>query len=388
MISHIRSIDKSLYISIILIFISSQSSPGNKFLVFSIISFILVNLILFLKYIYKNINHSRYVYLILLLILFLTSTLIIQYDNFNIDILKQIIRIIYPWYLIILFLITIKPYQKTIENIFEILSFSSIVLYAIVLPDILSILFGLISNPLSITFLKGQTLIYPESNTTATFLLFNNIFRNELKIANFKENTFILFCLLLTFSRGCLVFFFLYNFYNFSKLFLKKRYTFFVDKFTSRLFPIIGFLGLIFARLTLQLASNTKWELFSLSDSSFKSRLAIVDYIIYFFNNINIHNFHKLFLGFGWLGQNDFAEGVLGTKGHTLIGMIPELGLFYIIFLFVFFYRKAWNGQLAESVLLTLSLTIFIPISYITPILCLSIIKNKFFMLSKQINEI
>ena len=109
--------------------------------------------------------------------------------------------------------------------------------------------------------------------------------------------------------------------------------------------------------------SRERWQ-WGINDSSFQSRFFILDYIKYVFENLSFSNFHQILLGFGWEGKDQFAEGVLGTSGHTLIGMIPELGLIYILFLMFFFYRSAWNGQIAESFILSLSLTIFIPISW------------------------
>ena len=79
-----------------------------------------------------------------------------------------------------------------------------------------------------------------------------------------------------------------------------------------------------------------------------------------------------------------FSAGVVGTTGHTLIGMMPELGIIYTGLTAFLLYNQAWKGNLSESFILSLTLTIFIPISYIAPILCIALIKDKYIKLSKK----
>lgn len=383
-----NQISKLTHLTIFLLFIASQSSPDNKFIFLTYFSLFLANSIVFLKFIYSKFKQSKKFYYISLLIYFLIIALLFQYQNFSFDILKQIVRIIYPWYLTLLFIFLIRPYEKSKKNLFNILSFSSLAIYLITLPDIISILFRLINYQSGILyFLKGATLIYPESNTTSFLILFSFIFRNELKLTSIYEKTFIFMSLLLTVSRSSIIIIIFYYMYEITKFFLNRKYYPLFNKLFSRFMPFIG-LSIIFLTRIFLISNNTsEGDLFNLTDISFMSRLGIIDYLDYFFNNLNINNFHNLFLGFGWIGQSQFGAGVIGTKGHTLLGMIPELGLIYIVFIFIFFYRAAFKSQIAESLILTLALTIFIPISYIMPIFCLIIAKEKFMKLIDYENQ-
>ena len=382
MISKVNSINKFTSLLIFLLFISSQSSPNNKFLYLTYISLILVSIFSFLKLILKNVNQTKNFYYGLIIIGFLSIFIFTQnYDSYF-ELFNQYIRIVYPWYLTILFIFTIRPYEKDQKKLFEIISFSSILIYVIVMPDIISIFLGLLTNPSSIFLLKGYTIIYPEANTTAYLIVFNIIFRNELKLAGKKENIAVFLALLITISRSTLIIYFVYIFYKSIKKIINVNNSRMLDKYFSRSIPFLGIITLIIARINIIQKESETWQLFSLNDLSFKARLYILDYLKYFIENINLESFYKLFFGFGWQGKDLFSEGVLGTRGHTLPGMIPEIGLIYVIFIILFFYKLSWKGQLAESLILTLSLTIFIPISYIMPIFCLTILKNKLLILS------
>lgn len=381
MISKVNPINRFTSLSIILLFISSQSSSSNKFLYITLISLILVSILSLLKLILNNVNQTKNFYYGLIVISFLNIFIFSQDYDTNFALFNQYIRIIYPWYLTTLFLFTIRPYEDDQNKLFEIISFSSIVLYIIILPDIFSLFIALINSPPNIFFLKGYSIIYPEPNTTAFLILFNIIYRNQLSLAGKTENIMVFLALLLTVSRSSIGMYLIYIIYKLTNKLLNLNHKIIFDKYFSRLFPLLGIISIILARINITEKTSDQWQFFTLSDASFMSRLNILDYLIYFLDNINFESFYKLFFGFGWQGKGLFADGVTGTSGHTLFGMIPELGLIYIIFIFLFFYKVSWKAQLAESIILTLSLTIFIPISYIMPIFCLTLLKNKLLIL-------
>jgi len=387
-LSKIR-LKKVTYISFLLLFISSQTHPDNFFKFITYISTFLIHLICFFKVIYKSEKQSKYFYYLFLLIIFLFLSIFFQYESINYDLLRQIVRVAYPWYLTLLFTFLLKQYEKSEESLFNILNFTSFSLYLITLPDIVSIFGTIFSNPSAINLLKSSTLIYVETNTTAFFIVFAIIFRNELKLATFKEHVYAFVAILVTLSRSSILLYFGYLSYKLIKKLYKKKYSNSIDKYFSRIIPLISLFTIFLARFFIGIEAQSRWSLFSLRDSSFLSRLAILDYIGFFIDNIRISNLHKFFLGFGWVGKEEFSRGVMGTSGHTILGSIPELGIIYMLFIILFFYKFSWRGQIAEAFILSLSLTIFIPFTYAMPIYCLTITKAKYFYIkNKKLNYI
>ena len=73
-----------------------------------------------------------------------------------------------------------------------------------------------------------------------------------------------------------------------------------------------------------------------------------------------------------------------GTTGHTIIGILPEYGLIYTSFLFLFFYLRAYRGFIADSFLIGLAILAFFPFPYTGPILCLIQSQRKLNLLLKR----
>ena len=377
------------YISLAIpcLFIASQTSPDNKLIFISIIGTILSFLIIFIKYIQSNSVISKtsiYIFITLsLLFIFLLN----QDYSSRLSLINQSVRILYPWIITIGFLYVINPLKNNKFKLFSVINYSTLIFYLIIFPDIFSILFGLLKSPASIFFIKGFTIVYPESNTTAFLLFFNLIFRNEIGLSNKKEFALISFLILLTISRSTILILLIYLLFKLIIKLIKKGYKNYLSLLIARTLPLLSLIIIFISRTFSSGVARERWQL-SFNDSSFQSRLFIIDYIKYVFENLNFANFHKILLGFGWEGKKQFVDGVLGTSGHTLIGMIPELGLIYIVFLILFFYKSCWKGQLAESFILSLSLTIFIPISYVMPIFCLTLAKERLLFIVRNENKI
>ena len=369
------------------LFLASQTSPDNKLIFLSIIGTLLSFSIIFMKYIQSNSVVSKTSIYILLTISFLFIFLLNQDYSSIIALINQSVRILYPWLITIGFLYIINPLKNNKFKLFSIINYSTLVLYLVIFPDIFAILFGLLKSPATLFFLKGFTIVYPESNTTAFLLFYNLIFRNEIGLSNKKEFTLISFLILLTISRSTIILLVVYLISKLIIKLIKTQYKNYLNLLISRTLPLLGVISIVISRIFSSGVERESYQL-TFNDSSFQSRLFIFDYIKYVFENLNFANFHRILLGFGWEGKKQFIEGVSGTSGHTLIGIIPELGLIYIVFLILFFYKSCWKGQLAESFILSLSLTIFIPISYVMPIFCLTLAKERFLYIVRNENKI
>ena len=371
------------YIGIPFLFLASQTNPDNKLIILSVFGAIISFAILFIKYFQSNSFISKTYRYIFCSAFFLIVFLLNQNYLSNFAFISQFFRIIYPWVLTCIFIYLINPFKNNKSKLFNIINYSTLVLYMIILPDILSIIIGSLQSIKTIFFLKGFTIIYPESNTTAFLLFFNLIFRTEIGLVNKREFTISSFLIFYTISRSTILILIIYLFFKFFIRLVKAKYKTYLSLLISRTLPFLSIFTIFIIRLISSDVARERWQ-WGLSDSSFQSRLFILDYVKYVFENLSFSNFHRILLGFGWEGKDQFAEGVLGTSGHTLIGMIPELGLIYILFLMFFFYRSAWNGQIAESFILSLSLTIFIPISYVMPIFCLKLAKDRLLLLYRE----
>ena len=352
-----------------IIFLSSQTYPDNPFRIISAICFVCSLLYYFLNIQNFKLKISSQFLIPLCVFIGLLYALIIQYQSFSAPLLTQFFRIIYPWMLVIIYVSLTSKFRKSLDFSLSIFSYSTICLYFICLPDIIFLIYSLLNN-VSMYALKGSALIYPETNTLAYLLVFNLIIRIENRLAYKFELPIVLFIIIAGISRSSVLLLLSYIFIKIVKYFINKNKYIFPQKTFSRLLPILTLIGLFIMKQFLS-TSFQKAELISLADNSFQARLSILDYLSYFFNELKMLDIGNLLFGFGWLGKERFIGGVTGTSGHTLLGMIPELGLLYMLFLFLIFYRDSWRGKLHSSLILSLSIFVFIPISYVAPIFCL-----------------
>tara|TARA_Y100000589_G_C27180905_1_gene640697 strand:+ start:385 stop:1530 length:1146 start_codon:yes stop_codon:yes gene_type:complete len=357
---------------IILISLSSQIFPGNNIIllpVFSILS-ILILLIFYVKFSeYKIPSYS------LIIIPFVFLSLIFQFEDFS-SFFRQFSRLLYPWLLLAVFNLLILKNTDNNNKIFEILKFTSISIYIILIPDFLSSIFTLITNTHNLIILKLSSIAYRETNTTAFLLLYAMIFRIENKLSNRIEISISSLALILTFSRSSILLFLIYAIYKFVNSFIQKFKIMNFKLYFSRLFPILIFGAMISIYLFLNIDSSTmQVYALSLKDKSFGTRILIFDFIRFYFSNINSREIFNFFFGYGWIGYQRLLTEIpfnyQGTTGHTIIGIIPEYGLIYTSFLFLFFYLRAFRGFIADSFLIGLAILAFFPFPYTAPILCL-----------------
>tara|TARA_Y100000589_G_scaffold196447_1_gene185669 strand:+ start:2132 stop:3280 length:1149 start_codon:yes stop_codon:yes gene_type:complete len=358
---------------ILLITLSSQIFPGNNIIFITYIS--IASLIIILTY-YVRFNKYQLPIYSCILVFFLIIALVFQFDDLN-SFIRQFSRLIYPWLLLFLFNLLILKNANKESKILSILNFTSFSIYIILLPDFISLIYTLISNPNNLILLKLSSIIYRETNTTAFLLLYAIIFRIENKLSNFRELSIASFFLLLTFSRSAILLFFVYLIYKYSnKLFHRFKLINFKLLF-SRLFPfaVLGAMLIIWITTTVTLENLGGYSI-SLSDRSFFTRILLFSYIKYYLSTIDLSEMINFLFGYGWSAYQNILidlpfdyEG--GTTGHTLIGILPEYGFIYTCFLFLFFYIRAFRGFIADTILLGLSILAFFPFPYIAPIICL-----------------
>ena len=372
----------SLSEKIIIIFISlsSQIFPGNNIIFIPIISIICC---IFLLIYYVKLNKYQLPINFLILVVFVFISLIFQYEDFN-SFIRQFSRLLYPWLLLFLFNLLILKNAKDKEKIFSILKFTSFSIYIILIPDFLSSIYTLLNNTNNLVVLKLSSIIYRETNTSAFLLLYTMIFRNENKLSNFKELFISSFFLLLTFSRSGILLFMVYLIYKSFNVLIQKFKLINFRLFFSRIFPflVLGAMLAIWKFSSTTLESIDGYSL-SFSDRSFFTRILLFSFIQYYLSTIDLSEIVNFLFGYGWSGYQEILmdlpfnyEG--GTTGHTIIGVLPEYGLIYTSFLFLFFYIRAFRGYIADSIILGLSILAFFPFPYIAPILCLIQTQRKY----------
>lgn len=357
---------------IILISLSSQIFPGNNIILLPFFSILL--LITFLIY---YVNFSKYqipIYLIII-IFFVFLSLIFQFQNIN-DFFKQFSRLLYPWLLLSIYNLLILKNTDDQNKIYEILKFTSISIYIILLPDFISSIFTLITNPNNLIILKFASLVYRETNTSAFLLLYAIIFRIENKLSNIPEISITSLALILTFSRSSILLFLVYVIYKMINNFMQKFKIFNFKLLFSRIFPfaILAAMFSIYLFFNIDSSSMQGYSL-SINDSSFLTRVLVFDFIKFYFSTIEINEIWNFLLGYGWTGYQKLLVKIPfsyeGTTGHTIIGILPEYGFIYTSFLFLFFYLRAYRGFIADTFLVGLAILAFFPFPYTAPILCL-----------------
>lgn len=372
---------------IILISLSSQIFPGNNLILLPIFS--IMSLSIFLIF-YVKFNQYQIPFYSLLIIAFVFLSLIFQFEDIN-AFFRQFSRLLYPWLLLTVYNLLILKNTNDNNKILEILKFTSISIYIILLPDFISSIFTLITNTNNLIILKLSSITYRETNTTAFLLLYAMIFRIENKLSNRIEISVAFFALILTFSRSSIFLFMVYCIYKFINNYISKLKILNFKLYFSRLFPLFILGGIISIYLFLNIDSSTM-EVYTLSlnDKSFGTRILIFDFIKFYFSTINIRGIFDLLFGYGWIGYQRLLTEIPfsyeGTTGHTIIGILPEYGLIYTIFLFLFFYIRAYRGFIADSFLIGLAILAFFPFPYTAPIICLIQAQRKLNLLLKLNN--
>ncbi|MBO8223295.1 hypothetical protein HA142_07185 [Prochlorococcus marinus str. XMU1401] len=301
--------------------------------------------------------------------------MIFQFEDFN-SFIRQFSRLVYPWLLLCVYNLLIIKNTNDPKKISEILKFTSISIYFILIPDFLSLIYTAITNTNNLIILKLASITYRETNTTAFLLFYTIIFRIENKLANRKEILFAFLALTLTFSRSSIFLFFVYVIYKLINDLFEKFDSNNFKLIFSRLFPflILGAMYSIYLFLKIDSSTMQTYAL-SIYDKSFGTRILIFDFINYYFSTIDFSEILNFLIGYGWVKyQNLLAELPFiyeGTVGHTFIGILPEYGFIYTSFLFLFFYIRAFRGFIADCFLVGLSILAFFPFPYASPILCL-----------------
>ena len=203
---------------IILISLSSQIFPGNNLILLPFFS--ILSLIIFIIYYVKFSKYQIPIYSIFI-IFFVLFSLIFQFQNIN-DFVRQFSRLLYPWLLLSIYNLLILKNTDDYKKIYEILKFTSISIYIILLPDFLSSIFTLITNPNNLIILKFASLVYRETNTSAFLLLYAIIFRIENKLSNTLEISITSIALILTFSRSSILLLLVYAIYKVVNYFMQK----------------------------------------------------------------------------------------------------------------------------------------------------------------------
>ena len=359
-------------IIIILISLSSQIFPGNNLILLSVFS--ILSLVILLTYYVKFSNYKFPLYSIII-VCFIFLSLIFQFENFNVFI-RQFSRLLYPWILLSIFNLLILKNKNDQKKIYEVLKFTSLSIYIILLPDLISLIYTAITNTSNLVLLKLSSVTYRETNTSAFLLIYNMIFRIENKLYKTKEIFIAFLALVMTFSRSSIFLFLVYGIYKLVNNFIQKYQLFNFQLLFSRLFPLF-ILGIMFSLYQLLNLDSSTMKAYSLSlyDKSFGTRILIFDFLKFYFSTIDSSEILNFFFGYGWLGYQKLLSQIPfyydGTVGHTIIGILPEYGLIYTSFLFLFFYLRAFRGFIADSFLMGLAILAFFPFPYTSPILCL-----------------
>ena len=353
-----------LFFSFFLFFASSQIHPDNPLLLGS---YACATSILIFVVVY--IHRSLKVNLTSLAFLPLSVCVLIASFHSPESSLVQFARLLYPWILYSCFFFLHHPILKRLEFI-SLISTASLALYAVLSIDLLFIFHQLFSSGflISLYALKGSTLIYNESNTFAFFVLYNYMFRDfYLKLPK-AEHIAIFFVILSTISRSTILFYFLYLIIRSFLVFYQGDRLNSIRLLLSRFLPLVTLCSIFVMFFLISGVDTFERNLFSLSDISFISRVLLLDHVYNFINQFSL-----LDILFGIGPKAKFAiESDSFTQGHTLFGLIPEIGFFFFSFLFYFFFHKAFQGKVYESVILSLAILAYIPISYIAPVLILS----------------
>ena len=149
---------------IILISLSSQIFPGNNIILISLIS--IISLLILLIYYVKFSKYQIPIFSIVI-IFFIFLSLIFQFEDLN-SFFRQFSRLLYPWLLLSIFnILILKNANNNNNKIYEILKFTSISIYIILLPDFISSIYTLITNTNNLIILKFASITYRETNTSA-----------------------------------------------------------------------------------------------------------------------------------------------------------------------------------------------------------------------------
>tara|TARA_B100000989_G_scaffold298932_1_gene291171 strand:+ start:4495 stop:5643 length:1149 start_codon:yes stop_codon:yes gene_type:complete len=370
---------------IILISFSSQIFPENNFVFIPYLSIISLIILLIYYVKFKKYTFPSY-FLVVLWFVFLS--LIFQYQDLN-AFLRQFSRLLYPWILLSLYNLLLLKDNYDRDKIFEILKFTSLSIYIILIPDFISSIYTFITNTNNLIILKFASVAYRETNTTAFLLLYAMIFRIENRLSNYKEIFIATTALILTFSRSSILLFLVYSIYKLLNSFVPEFKFINFKLWFSRLFPIsiLIFLFLIYRFLNIDSLATNGYS-FSVNDSSFLTRVLIFDYLKFYISSIDSNELMNFLLGYGWSGYQKVLSEIPfnyeGTTGHTILGILPEYGLIYTSFLFSFFYVRAFRGFISDSFLLGLSILAFFPFPYIAPILSLIHTNRKLKFLIKK----
>ena len=370
---------------IFLISLASQIFPGNEIILLPIFS--IISLLIFLIY-YVRFSEYQIPNYSIVIIFFVFLSLIFQFDDLN-SFLRQFSRLLYPWLLLSVYNLLILKNTNNSNKVFEILKFTSLSIYIILLPDFISSIFTLINNTHYLIILKFASITYRETNTTAFLLLYTMIFRIENKLSKPKEIFLALLALILTYSRSSIFLFFVYAIYKLLNMYLEKLKINNFKLLFSRVFPLSIFLSMYAIYSFLKIDSSTmKTYAISLYDKSFGTRILIFDFLKYYFSTIQFNEIFNFLFGYGWIGYQKLLTEIPflyeGTTGHTIIGILPEYGLIYTSFLFLFFYLRAYRGFIADSFLTALAILAFFPFPYTAPIICLIQSQRKLNLLLKE----
>ena len=371
--------DKVLTVFILL---SSQLFPDNKLIFFPIIS--IISLILIIISFTGKIEKIRIPTYIYFLFFFVIVTLFYQDQNFS-GFIRQFVRLAYPWLVFALYnLLIVRSNRNNISRLYQLTKFTSLSIYIILLPDLFSLIYHFFLHFDNLVLLKLSSVVYRETNTTAFLLFYALVFRLENRIANKLDFFFIIPMLFLTFSRSTIFMFLIYIFYKFFiKIFIPNiKLKSILHIYSSRVFPFVFIFILLFIWRVLNLNVDTAIAYsVSFNDLSFVTRILMFNFLAYYLSNLTLVNLPDLLFGLGWLGYENILENLPfsyeGTTGHTIIGIMPEYGLLYTSFLFIFFYLRAYRGLITDSLLLSIAIIAFFPFPYAAPILCLAHVEYK-----------
>ena len=135
---------------IFLISLASQIFPGNEIILLPIFSIIL--LFIFLTY-YVRFSEYQIPNYSIVIIFFVFLTLIFQFENLN-SFIRQFSRLLYPWLLVSVYNLLILKNTDDSKKVYEILKFTSLSIYIILLPDFISSIFTLVNNTNYLIILK------------------------------------------------------------------------------------------------------------------------------------------------------------------------------------------------------------------------------------------
>ena len=168
--------------------------------------------------------------------------------------------------------------------------------------------------------------------------------------------------LLLSFSRSAFLIYLLYSLISFIRVkILPHRPRLIV--FISRILPLLA-ISLIFVLFFFYRPTDVGAYRVDLSDSSFQSRIQLLLYLPIYLQNFTFSEIPLYLFGHGWSIYQDLRllmpDTYTGTYGHTLIGIIPEVGIFVFLSIFSILYRFAYKGFLEDSLILCLCLLAFL----------------------------